>query len=89
MFPRSVPVTSLNLSHMLGARIEYAYTQHLDGSPDMVEVGKIASVRELRDGRLEMYVIPDNANRMPKYRIAESHLLRYLYTQSVNENAVA
>lgn len=74
------PVTDLNLSAMLGARIEYAYTQRLDGTPDMIETGTIASVKELKNGALELYVKPDNPARMSKYRIAETHLLRYLHS---------
>jgi hypothetical protein len=74
----AVTAQDLNLSSMIGATIEYAYTQNLDGTPDMVEVGTIASVRELKGGELEMYVVPQNPNRMAKYRIAETHLLRYV-----------
>lgn len=81
------PVISLNLSDMLQARIEYVYTQNLDGIPDMIETGTITAVKELRDGRLEMYVVPDNANRMPKYRIAEEHLLRYLHGENTGVRA--
>lgn len=74
------PVTDLNLSAMMGARIEYAYTQHLDATPDMIETGTIQSVKELKNGALELYVTPDNPLRMSKYRIAEQHLLRYLHS---------
>ncbi len=76
-------VTTLNLSDMLQARIEYVYTQNLDGSADITETGTIQSVKELKDGRLEMYVMPDNAARMPKYRIAEQHLIRYIHDEKV------
>lgn len=84
------PVTTLNLSNMLQARIEYVQTQNLDGSPDIIGTGVIQSVKELRDGRLEMYVVPDDSRLMAKYRIAEDHLLRYIHnTTTVIENAVA
>jgi hypothetical protein len=83
------PVTSLNLYDMVNAAIEYVYTQNVDGSPDMIETGTIASVKELRDGRIEMYVVPDNASRMTKYRIAETHLVRYMHNETQIENAVA
>lgn len=76
-----VPVTTLKLSDMIGAHIEYAYTQNLDGSPDMIETGIIKSIKELPSGNLELYVVPDNENRMPKYRIAEMHLLRYIVVE--------
>lgn len=87
MFQNLQPVTNLNLSDMIGAHIEYAYTQNLDGSADMVETGTIQSVKQLRDGRLEMFVVPDNAARMPKYRVAEDHLLRYIHSENVKVSA--
>lgn len=65
------------LDDMIGAHIEYIYAEPY-GYPAMVETGTIKSLKELRDGRLEIYVIPDNPKRMPKYRIAEDHLLRYI-----------
>lgn len=83
------PVTKLDLSEMLHAHIEYVYTENMDGSPDMIETGTITAVNELRDGRLQMHVVPDSANRMPKYRIAEDHLVRYIHNTAVIENAVA
>lgn len=83
------PVTNLSLADMVNARIEYIYTQRIDGSADMIETGTIQSIKELHDGRLEMYVLPDDSRRMAKYRIAEQHLLRYLPTvKTVIENAV-
>ncbi len=75
------PVTSLSLNDMIGARIKYVYTQHINGTPDMVETGIIQSVKQLGDGRLEMYVVPTNPSRMAKYRIAETHLLKYIHTE--------
>lgn len=78
----SSPVTILNLSDMLQARIEYVYTQNLDGSADITETGTIQSVKELKDGRLELYVVPDNDKRMAKYRIAEDHLIRYIHAEN-------
>ena len=79
LIKRTAPVTSLNLSAMIGAHIEYAYTQNLDGSADLIETGVVQSVKELKNGKLEMFVVPDNANHMAKYRIAEDHLIRYLH----------
>lgn len=82
-------VTTLSLSDMIGAHIEYAYTQHLDGTADMIETGTIQSVRELKNGKLELFVVPDNDKRMAKYRIAETHLLRYLHHTNINQTAKA
>lgn len=82
----NLPVTTLNLSDMVQARIEYIYAEPYAQSP-MIETGTITAVKELKDGRLEMYVVPDNDKRMAKYRIAESHLLRYLHGEDTGVRA--
>lgn len=76
-----IPVTNLNLSSMIGARIEYVYAEPY-AQERMIETGVIQSVKQLRDGRLEMYVVPTNPSRMAKYRIAETHLLKYIHTEA-------
>jgi len=88
MHQNFAPVTELNLSAMFQSRIEYVYTRNIDGSADMIETGTITSVNELKNGKLQIYVTPDNPNRMAKYRTAEDDIIRYLHTQQT-ETVVA
>jgi hypothetical protein len=71
------------LSDMVGARIEYIHAEPYQQQP-IVTTGTIKSVKELRDGRLEMFVQPDNTRFLAKYRIGETHLLRYLHSTNNN-----
>jgi hypothetical protein len=67
------------LKDMIGARIEYIHAEPYQQQP-VITMGTIQSIKELKDGRLEMLVKPDAPYLLSKYRIAEIHLISYIHT---------